>query len=88
MEIVEEDRERDRAMAMLTNARRGRLTSCDAAPSGGKGRRRRGSVRGDVIWRGDEETHEARRAARSAHQLRRGAERGQGEAEEGQRERH
>ena len=38
---------------------------------------------GDAIWRGDEETHEARRAARQAHVLRRGAERGRGEAEEG-----
>ena len=45
--------------------------------------RRRGSVSGDAIWRGDEETHEARRAARSTHPLRRGAERGRGEAEEG-----
>ncbi len=38
---------------------------------------------GDAIWRGDEETHEARRAARSTHVLRHGAERGRGEAEEG-----
>jgi hypothetical protein len=67
-------------------ARRGRLTHCDTAPSGGEGRRRRGSVRCDAIWSGDKETHEARRAARSAHQLRRGAEQERGEAEEGQRE--
>ncbi len=66
----------------------GRLTRCDTAPSGGEGRRRRrGSVSGDVIWRGDEDTHEVRRAARPAHPLRRGAERGRGEAEEGKRER-
>ena len=45
-------------------------------------------MRGDVMWRGDEETHEARRAARSTHHLRRGAERGRGEVEEGQREWH
>ena len=64
--------------------RRGRLTSCDAAPCGGEGRRRRGSVSGDEIWRGDEETHEARRAARSTHMLRRGIQRGRGEAVEGQ----
>ena len=74
-------------MAMLTDARRGRLTGCDATPSGDEGMRRRGGVRCDAIWRGDEETHEARRAARSTHSLRRGAERGRGEAEEGQRER-
>jgi hypothetical protein len=43
-------------------------------------------VSGDAIWRGDEKTHEARRAARSTHQLRCGAERGRGEAEDGQRE--
>ena len=63
MEIVGEDLGRDRAMAMLT-ARGSRLTCCDAAPSGGKGRRRRGNVRGDAVRRGDEETHEARCAAR------------------------
>jgi hypothetical protein len=68
-------------------ARRGRLTCCDAAPSGGEGRRRRDSVSGDAIRRGDEEMHDTRRAARSTHGLRRGAERGRGEAEEGQRER-
>ena len=39
----------------------------------------------DVMWRGDEETHEARRAARSTHMLRRGAERGRGEAAERER---
>jgi len=44
-------------------------------------------VSGIVIWRGDEETHEAWCAARSTHHLRRGAERGRGEAEGGQRER-
>ena len=38
------------------------------------------------MWRGDEETHEARRAARSTHGLRGGAERGRGVAKEGQRE--
>ncbi len=38
---------------------------------------------GDVIWRGDEETHKARCAVRSTHELRRGAERGRWEAEEG-----
>jgi hypothetical protein len=44
-------------------------------------------VRCDAMWRGDEEIYEARRAARSTHALRRGAERGRGEAEEGQFER-
>ena len=61
------------------NERRGRLACCDAAPSGGEGRPERESVRGDAMWRGDEETHEARRAARSTHKLRRGAKRGQRE---------
>ena len=68
-------------------ARHGGLTSCKLAPSGDEGRQRRGIVSGDAIWRGDEETHEAQRAARSTHSLQRGAERGRGEAEEGQRER-
>ena len=45
------------------HSRRGGLTSCDAAPSGDQGRRRGGSVSGDAIRRGGEETHEARRAA-------------------------
>jgi hypothetical protein len=53
----------------MHGARRSRLTICHAAPSGGEGRRRRGIVSGDVIWRDDEETHEARRAARRAHEL-------------------
>jgi hypothetical protein len=44
-------------------------------------------VSGDATWRGDEETHEAQSVARQAHPLRRGAERGRGEAEEGYRER-
>jgi hypothetical protein len=57
--------------------------SCGAAPSGGEGRRQRGSVSGDATRSGDEETHEAQRAARPTHQLRRGAERGRGEAAEG-----
>ncbi len=39
-------------------------------------------MRGDAIWRVDEEMHEARRAGRSTHELRRGAERGRGEAED------
>ncbi len=86
MEIVGEDRGRERAREMLT-ARGSRLTPCDAAPSGGEGRRRRGSVSGDAIRRGDEETQEARRAARQADTLQRGAERGREEAEEGQHER-
>ena len=34
--------------------------------------RKRDSVSGDAIWRGDEDTHEARRSARSTHVLRRG----------------
>ena len=42
---------------------------------------------GDAIWRGEEETRESRRVARPTHPLRRGAERGRVEAEEGQRER-
>jgi hypothetical protein len=64
-------------------AERGRLTSCDAAPSRGEERRRRDSVRGDMIWHCDEETHDARRAARPAHELRRGVEHGRREAEKG-----
>jgi hypothetical protein len=40
-------------------------------------------VSGNTIWRGDEETHEARHAAQPTHGLRRGAERGRGDAEEG-----
>jgi hypothetical protein len=44
-------------------------------------------VSGNAIWRNDEETHKARRATLTTHWLRRGAERGQGEAEKGQRER-
>ena len=67
-------------------ARRGRLTRFKLAPSRSEGRRRRDSVSGDAIWSGDEETQEARRAARSTHKLRRGAEWGREEAEEGQRE--
>ncbi len=68
-------------------ARCGRLTGCDAAPIGGEGRWRRDGVSGDAIRCGDEKTHEARRAARSAHPLRRSAKWGRGEAEEGKRER-
>ena len=52
---------------MKHGARRGRLTRCDAAPSGGEGRRRRGSVSGDAIRRGHGKTRMARRAARPAH---------------------
>jgi hypothetical protein len=39
---------------------------------------------GAAIRIGDEETHEAQRAARLAHPLRRGAKRGRGEAAEGE----
>ena len=68
------------------SARRGPLTSCDAAPSGGEGWQRRSGVSGIVIWRGDDVMHEARRTA--THQLRRGSEQGRGEAaEEKRRER-
>ena len=72
---------------MRHNARHGRLTHCDVAPSGGEGRRTRDSVSGDAMWRGGEEKREAQRAARSTHVLRRGAKRGRGKADEGQRER-
>ena len=51
---------------------------------GARGGRGGGSVIGDAMWRCDEETHEARRAAQTTHALQRGAERGRGEAGEGQ----
>ena len=38
----------------------------------------------NVMWRGEEKTHETRRAARQAHALRRGAVWEREEAEEGQ----
>ncbi len=50
-----------------------------AAPSGAEGRRQKGrDVSGDAIMHGDGKTHEAQRAARSAHPLQRGAEWGRG----------
>ena len=69
---------------MRQSARRSQLTGCDAAPSGGEGKRQKGkSVSGDVTRNGDEKTQEAKRAAQPAHQLRRGAERGRREAAKG-----
>jgi hypothetical protein len=65
--------ERQRATASHS-ARRSRLTTCDAATSGGKERRQMG-VSGDTVKSGNEQGHCAA-AARSAHSLRRGAEQG------------
>ena len=65
------------------SAWRGRLTSCDAAPSMGEERRLTGGVSGDAIRSDDEVTHEAQHAARPAHGLQRGAERGREERARG-----